>query len=384
MVAAPAAITVAPGLGSWSRWCLLYNMGSSAMGDSDGSARDPKGPAPESDLEFRRERLVARFLHPGRDFELVEAEVEVRWDPLTAYASRLVKGSSPLLAANDFDLEAFARTTAKTCPFCGERVDKATPKTPPGIHPEGRIRRGRAVLFPNLLTYTKYSAVAVYSPDLHYLPLQEMSPRLVADNLATHVEFIKSVIRSDPDAAWASINANHMLPSGSSLFHPHLQSGVDRFPSTMQQMLAAVPGDRFRAYAKAERESGQRYIANTGTVDWLASFAPMGFNEVRALIWDASSPADLDEGRIDELGRGIAQILTLYAELGFQSFNMALYGAPPANRDYTLNLRLVCRSNLGSPYRSDVTYFERLHWQAMVDTLPEELARKARSRFAAG
>jgi hypothetical protein len=51
----------------------------------------------------------------------------------------------------------------------------------------------------------------------------------------------------------------------------------------------------------------------------------------------------------------------------------------------SLNLRMVCRFNLQTgPYRSDVTYFERLHWQAMVDTSPEELAKKARAKFAAG
>jgi galactose-1-phosphate uridylyltransferase len=224
--------------------------------------------------------------------------------------------------------------------------------------------------------------VAVYSPDLHYLPLQAMTPQLVADNLAAHVEYIKAVMRADGNAVWASINANHMLPSGSSLFHPHLQSSVDPLPSTFQQMLAAVPGDRFRAYLDSERKTGERYIGSTGSIEWLASFAPMGFNEVRALIPGANSPGDLAEDRVEELGRGIATILNLYEDLGFQSFNMALYGAPPSNRDYMLNLRMVCRSNLQSPYRSDVTYFERLHWQAMVDTWPEELAEKARSRFA--
>ena len=189
-------------------------------------------------------------------------------------------------------------------------------------------------------------------------------------------------MRADGNAVWASINANHMLPSGSSLFHPHLQSSVDPLPSTFQQMLAAVPGDRFRAYLDSEQKTGERYIGSTGSIEWLASFAPMGFNEVRALIPGANSPGDLAEDRVEDLGQGIATILNLYEDLGFQSFNMALYGAPPSNRDYMLNLRMVCRSNLQSPYRSDVTYFERLHWQAMVDTWPEELAEKARSKFA--
>ena len=333
-------------------------------------------------MEFRSRKLTARFLHPARGFEPFESEVEVRWDPLTGYAARLVRAGAPLLAPSTFDLDAFAARTRETCPFCPERIETSTPELPPNVHGPGRIKRGDAVLFPNLLTYSQHSAVAVYSPALHYLPLAAMTPRLVSDNLGAHVDFIKAVMAADADAAWASINANHMLPSGSSLFHPHLQSSVDPEPSTMQRMLAAVPGDRFAEYLEQERGAGERYIASTGRVEWLASFAPMGFNEVRAFVPGAVSPGDLTNERVDELGSGIARILNLYAELGFESFNMALYGAPPSTAGYMLNLRLVCRSNMDAPYRSDVTYFERLHWQAMVDTSPEELATKARRRFA--
>jgi galactose-1-phosphate uridylyltransferase len=333
-------------------------------------------------VEFRRTKRTARFLHPGRGFEPVDTEVEVRWDPLTGYAARLVEASAPLLAPPSFDLEALAAQTRESCPFCPERIEQSTPMLAPEVHREGRIRRGQAVLFPNLLTYTQHSAVGVYSPSLHFLPLGAMTARLVSDNLAVHADFIKAAMAADPDAVWASINANHMLPSGSSVFHPHLQSSVDREPSTMQQMLASVPGDRFGEYLDAERRTGDRYIGSTGSVEWLASFAPIGFNEVRALLPGAVSPSDLSDQRVEELGEGVAAVLNLYADLGFESFNLALYGAPPSTRGYMLNLRIVCRSNLGSPYRSDVTYFERLHWQAMVDTSPEELAAKARARFA--
>lgn len=334
-------------------------------------------------LQLRRRKLSSTILHPAHGFEPVEAEVEVRWDPLTGYAARLVKAAAPLLAAGSFDLEEFARTTRTSCPFCGERIEQATPRLSEQISADGRIKRGAAVLFPNLLTYTQYSAVGVYSPDLHYLPLDEMTPRLMTDNVAAHVAFIKAVMQADTEAVWASINANHMLPSGSSLFHPHLQSSVDPLPSTFQEMLSAVPGDRFREYLETERAERERYIGSTGQVEWLTSYAPMGFNEVRALIPGVASPAQLGDDVVEEIGQGVCAILNLYAELGFQSFNMAMYGAPPTSRGYTLNLRMVCRSNLQSPYRSDVTYFERLHWQAMVDTSPEELASRARARFEA-
>jgi galactose-1-phosphate uridylyltransferase len=332
-------------------------------------------------MELKRQTLTSEFLHPGRNFEPYEGKVEVRWDPLTGYTARLVSGTGPLLPASEFDLAAYAAETQPSCFFCAKRVEEVTPKLLPAIHPGGRIKRGQAVLFPNLLTYSQYSSVSIYSPDVHYLPLDRVTGRLVADNLAAQVEFIQAVTRHEPEAMWASVNANHMLPSGSSLFHPHIQSSIDPIPSTMQRLLAEAGPDRFQDYIEAEKGLGERYLGSLGSTEWLVSFAPQGFNEIRALVPGVASPAQLAAEQVEELGEGIARILNLYGELGFQSFNMAILGAPPTLDGYVLNLRLVCRSNLQPLYRSDVTYFERLHWQAMVDRSPEELAERARPRF---
>ena len=330
-------------------------------------------------VEFRRELLRSEILHPAHDFKPVPSEVEVRWDPLTGHTSRIVRGVR-LLTPTSFDLETYARQTQERCFFCPGRIDQATPRLPAAIHPGGRIRRGQAVLFPNIVGYSQYSSVAVYGSDLHFLPLERMTPRLVADNLHTQVEFVSAVMMEDPEARWASINANHMLPSGSSLFHPHTQGSVDRFPTTFQRLLSQVSQDQVSAYLDAERELGERYIAELRGIVWLASFAPIGFHELRAFIPGASSPAELGAEQVEALGDGLAIALNLYAELGFQSFNAALYGAP-AGAPSMLNLRLVARSNLEPLYRSDATYYERLHWQAMVDSTPEELAARARDRF---
>ena len=329
-------------------------------------------------MELKRQVLTSEILHPAQDFQPQRGQVEVRWDPLTGHSARLVSSAGQLLPPSDFDLAALAAETQRSCFFCAPRVEEVTPRLLPAIHAEGRIRRNQALLFPNILTYSQYSSVSIYSPNLHFIPLGKMTGRLVADNLAVQVEFIQAVMRFDENAIWASINANHMLPAGSSLFHPHVQSSVDPVPSTMQHMLADLPSDRFHDYLETEKRLGERYLGSTGGVEWLASFAPQGFNELRALVPGIASPAQLEPERIEELGEGIARMLNLYAELGYQSFNMALFGAPPAQHGYVLNLRLVCRSNLKPLYRSDVTYFERLHWQAMVDRSPEELAERAR------
>ena len=329
-------------------------------------------------MELKREVLASDILDPRNEFRPTPSEVEVRWDPLLGYSTRVVRGAR-WLPPSDFDLEAFARETAETCFFCPSRVEAVTPRFPPEMVPDGRIRRGDALLFPNIQAYSLYSSVSVYSPALHYLPLERMTAAVVHDNLAAQVEFAARATRFDPAARWVAINANHMLPSGSSLFHPHMQGSVDPHPTTLQEQLARVPADRVRAYLDTERRLGQRHLGNLGGVEWLVSFAPLGFYELRAFVPGLRSPEQLDEERTAALAEGIARALNLYAELGQQSFNMAIHGAPV--EDHVLSLRLVCRSSLQPLYRSDVTYFERLHWQAMVDEPPEELAERAGDRF---
>ena len=331
-------------------------------------------------MELRREVITAEILDPRRDFAPTKLTLEIRWDSLTGQTSRILP-SAGLLRPAAFDLHELAEQTRSGCPFCGERIEEATPKLPPSVAPEGRIRRGEAVLFPNLLPYSKHSSVSVYSPQRHFLPLAEMTAELVADNLATQVEFARAVMRADEEATWASVNANHMLPAGSSLFHPHLQGSVNPTPTTFQRLLADTPVERFREYVDEEKRQGRRYLGSTGSIDWLAAFAPLGPAELRAFAFGIASPAELADEQVRELAEGIAAGLRLYDELGFNSFNLAVYGAPPRARGYPLNLRLVARSTLEPLYRSDATWLERLHWEAAVDIAPEALADLARSRF---
>ena len=330
-------------------------------------------------MELRRHLLTAEMLEPGGD-ELIRMQIDVRFDPLTGHSSRILPERG-LMPANEFDLAAFAREVQPRCPFCAKRIETLTPKLPPSIHPEGRIVQGEAVLFPNLHAYSSHSCVSVYSPRLHYLPLEDISERLMADNLSTQVAYAKAVMEGDPESRWASINANHMLPSGSSLFHPHLQGIVDSQPTTVQRMLAHVPAERFDAYLQAERRAGERYLVDTGRVEWLVSFAPIAPAELRAFVRRISSPVEADEDLVVELAHGLTLALNAYADMGFESFNLAVYGAPPGVKGYPLNVRLACRSNLSAFYRSDSTFLERLHWEGAIDLVPETIAERIGERF---
>jgi galactose-1-phosphate uridylyltransferase len=91
-----------------------------------------------------------------------------------------------------------------------------------------------------------------------------MTPALTGDALAVQVAFARAVLRHDPGAPWASINANHMLPAGSSVFHPHMQATVHPEPTNEQARLAAVPAERFRDYLATERAAAVRFLGSSG------------------------------------------------------------------------------------------------------------------------
>jgi UDPglucose--hexose-1-phosphate uridylyltransferase len=241
-------------------------------------------------VELRRSVLEGEILDPERGFEPRALRVEVREDPLTGHTARLLPHAGLMPPQDPDELRALGERTRAACPFCPERVEAVTPKLPAEIATEGRIRRGEALLFPNLLPYARFSSVSVYSPERHVLAPGELTPRLVADNLAAQVAWSRACVEADPSAAWVSINANHMLPSGSSIFHPHLQGAVNPTPTTMQRLLSEVPPTQFRDYLALERAEGVRYLGGPDGVEWLTSFASVGPCELRAFVPDVASP----------------------------------------------------------------------------------------------
>lgn len=332
-------------------------------------------------MELRRERFTAELLDPRRRFEPTHVPVEIRWDPLTGQSCRLLpQGSLPPPAAQD--LEALAAQSRPSCPFCSERIEHETPRFQAEVCPEGRFRVGEALLFPNLLPYAKWNSVSVYSPARHLLPLEALTPTLIGDNLTAQVEFARAVIAHDPASTWVSINANQLPPSGSSIFHPHLQGSANPVPTTAQRVFAELAPERVREYVELERGEGERFIASTRRVVWLASFAPAGLAEVRAFVVGAASTVDLDEQAIGDLASGLSSVLRLYARLGFESFNLAAYGGAPGASHAMLALHLVARAYFGPLQRSDVMWSERLHAEAATDFNPEEIAELARGLFS--
>ena len=92
---------------------------------------------------------------------------------------------------------------------------------------------------------------------------------------------------------------------------------------------------------------------------------------------------DLTEQDTRDLGQGLSQVLAAYRDQNLASWNFALTGGGPRAREhgYQVVLRVLSRSNPEPVYRSDATYFERLHGEALIDLSPEEVAGAVRARF---
>ncbi len=314
--------------------------------------------------------------------------VPVRWrrDPLTGRSARILTGVK-LQPATRPDL---AELTVKPafCPFCADRLEQATAEFPAEVTAAGRVRRGRAVVVPNVLAYATYSAVGIYDSARHFIDLDELTSDVVADAVGAMLEHARAVRRFDPAAVWGSVNANFLPPAGSSLVHPHLQSAHDSCGTTSQRALvahsAAWPGTRsFWQQLVEEEEHGPRWIGRLGRVAWLTPFAPSGFHEVWAVVENAHDLTDLDDDDAGALGDGLSRVFRAYREWNLTSFNFALLGGGPLpdSGRYDVVLKVVSRSNAEPMYRSDATFFERLHDEAMIDLSPEEVAAEVRRRF---
>ncbi|HKJ60338.1 MAG TPA: hypothetical protein VKA37_13995 [Halobacteriales archaeon] len=341
-------------------------------------------------IEFQREVQTASFYSPLEDFEAVEVDVEVREDPLTGRSARIVPGSfvrpdgEPDIAEVVEDDEG--------CFFCPDMVGDVTPEYPDWVGME-RGRVGEATSFPNLNPYGPYSNVVALT-DEHWKPLDAFSAAEFENGLAAALEYVDAVFDHDDDAAYASVNMNFLRAAGSSIIHPHLQTLVDD-RGTNEDALRA---DAARAYreetgdvywadlVEAERD-GDRYAGSTGSVDWLAPFAPKHHYQVTGVVDPEAVgggavdgvPAP-DDDAVSDLADGITNVLAYYADEGLNSFNFALRlvadepACPPV-------VDVVGRSVFDRYYWSDSPFFVTLHDEGVVDVAPEDVAGAARGHF---
>jgi galactose-1-phosphate uridylyltransferase len=334
-------------------------------------------------IAFERDVQTATFDSPLADFEPTTVETEVRVDPLTGRTARVVRDSFLVPDEPDVDASVF---DDEGCFFCPGTVEEATPAYPDWVGTD-RGRAGEATSFPNLNPYGAHSNVVALT-EAHHVPAEEFTVDQLADGFRAALRYVHAVLDHDDDARYASINMNYLRPAGASLIHPHMQTLVDDRGTNEQRRIA----DAARAFRDEHDEGywerlttvergGDRDVAETGGVHWLAPFAPTHHRHLvgvaPAVRGDVPAPTD---DLVRHLADGLTNVLSYYASVGLDSFNVATFLArddpalPPL-------MYVTARSAFDEYYWSDATYFTTLHDEGVVDVAPETYGDEAGAQF---
>lgn len=345
-----------------------------------------------SPIQFRREIIPSRILRRDSSgtFTEVDIPVEFRFDPLTGQSCRLVQFSLDRIIRPDLaDLER--RSLQLGCPFCPPLVEEITPRFPPEIVPEGTIRVGKAMAFPNAGPYDVYGTIVVIS-DEHFIPLDEFTLETVLNALLATHSYIKRVQKFDPEARYHFIAWNYMPPSGGSLVHPHMQANIGYSPTSYQkQVLEAsqkyyeeIGTNFWKDLVEQERQTGERYVGTIGKTHWLTSFVPKGrLSDILAIFPGKASIAELTEDDLHDFAAGLLKTFNYMDELNLLSFNLATYSGFD-KKQFWAHAQITPRAFLlYSPIEtSDQFYYQIMHDENICILPPEVAGEKLKKRFS--
>ncbi|KPK03669.1 MAG: hypothetical protein AMJ64_15185 [Betaproteobacteria bacterium SG8_39] len=343
-------------------------------------------------LEFRATRKRARIHDPRRDFALTEIESEVRYDPLTGDSARICHFAYPKRALPD--LSALAEGTREGCPFCPDRVERVTPRYPAELLPQGRLRRGEALLVPNLFPYDDVSAIVSMS-QAHFLAMDAMPVTLVADALKLARDFIVTAAPLvEAREVYGIVTWNYMPPSGASQVHPHLQVIVTDTPGNqLRRELEAEArffAARKRPYPVALLEAergGARWLEEAGGIAWWVPYCPTGMlGDAQALFVEQATISACDDATLEAFAGSLCRVLSAYARMGLWSFNLTLLPDAQGQRSgrHRLSARLLPRFYLHPQlHNSDTAYLQLLLGEKFAMLYPEQHAAELRALLAA-
>ncbi len=343
---------------------------------------------------FESVESEVRFHNPLRDFAEDLHRLEIRKDPLfgdvSVYNAYLKDKAKAFFGECDPDLlRRLVEESEKTCFFCGEKVEKDTPRFTSDFLAEGRLRVGEAVLFPNLFSLGTYHPV-IRLCQAHFLKLSEFHPDLMADGINAAQKFLKICYERDASAVFTAVTANYLFPAGASLVHPHLQMVITSVPYSYHGRLLDACNVYYRENGSPyfidlvqEEKNGPRYVVRKGRWHWFTPFSPMGNNEFMAIHEAEADFGDLTLSDLKDLSHGISRVLAFYETLGHLSFNYAIYSVRGAlySDVFRCLVKIISRQNLYPNYRNDDYFLQKLLQTELIITPPEDLAARLKKYF---
>jgi UDPglucose--hexose-1-phosphate uridylyltransferase len=337
-------------------------------------------------LRFESQTLTARFKDArGRE---ISRPIEVRTHPLSGRHCRITFSRSLECERGTQALPPPPPEAEQTqvCPFCPSQLADQTPLLHPDIAPQGRLRCGRSILFPNLFPYGAYSAVSLFD-ERHFVEIGTADVGAYGDSFINCANYLAKVAAFDPAAVYMAITQNHLPAAGGSLIHPHLQVHADRMASNRHALLLQRAAEYRQQtgrtllgdYLLAEQRLGRRMIGTTGPWHWLSAFAPEGFFEIWGILPGRTAMLDLQASDWHHLAQGVINAQRFYRSLCRNSYNLGLLTVLEQHSPLELRVVLIVRANYAPWVRSDMTSYELMLGEMATFNAPEETAELARS-----
>ncbi|AGK60618.1 Galactose-1-phosphate uridylyltransferase [Archaeoglobus sulfaticallidus PM70-1] len=324
-------------------------------------------------MEFRKEVEVAKVLLNDKVEETV---VEIRYDPLTLQTSRVIKKTPPFVVTHGFEEEV--ESTKSWCPFCPERIESMVARDPELLNGE-LLKRNEAVLFSNIVPYSRYSFV-IRLTEAHYLDISEFKKEHFEDAFY----LIKEVLSKLGDGKYyISIGMNYLKPAGSSIMHPHIQTLVSetstdyfaRMDWSALEFYEENNTDYWLALLQKEKELGERFAGETKKTGWISAFSPKGFYHFIG-IPEEREFFEMSGEQISGICDGIIRILKFYKSKGLNSFNISMFLADRLGEHFRTNINIVARTPFDKYYWCDVYFPKMFHDESISYLIPEEYAKE--------
>lgn len=338
-------------------------------------------------IEFRSSAGQTQFNDPRRGFEPVAVQTELRIDPLTGAAGRVAHLG---FSTGDRTLPEVVRQNAIPV-FCPPMVHEITPTFPPDVVPEGRLVRGRSVLFPNLNPYEVYSPVVAVG-DRPYVEPDGLATEDVADALA----LLRELFGRLPSRVAASgvVGWNYLPAAGSSIPHPHMQAiASGRTPDRQRQerrgelrYIRRNRGSFWDDLVAAER-GGPRWLGASRRWSALAAFCSRSVIPETWLVHrSATDLVTASDAALSGLAEWACRLAAAHHAEGVSAFNLIIHPVgrlrPPPSR---LRARFIPRLALvEATSSSDVFWIQMGTEEGMCAVFPEEWAATLRARLSPG
>ncbi len=339
----------------------------------------------DDSLSFEKKTITANFIAPsGED---VENRVEVRINPISGRTSRIAFGRSSEKEPGTESLPLPPPNADDTlsCPFCEPQLMSRTPRILSDILPDGRLCHNNSILFPNLFPYGRYSAVSLID-NRHFVEIGTSSVSSYADCFVNSRNYLRRILRHDPEAVYMAITQNHLPSAGGSLIHPHLQVNADTIAANHHRFLRKRTEEYFHHtgsylfsdYLLHEKRDGSRYIGKTGSWEWMTAFAPEGFFEIWGILPKLTSLSRITDSDWNHLAQGVVNTQRFYRNLFRNGYNLGMLFVEDGNSYLEMRIMILARSNYAPWARNDRTGFEVILGDMATFTSPEDTAQKAR------